>query len=62
MGEYKENSSQVLDILLGRAARDPEFRKKFFSDSQGTLKDLNVPEDIQMLIVRCLTNLTKFQD
>jgi hypothetical protein len=62
MAGRDEKGLQVLEILLRRAAMDPSFRKKLFSDSPSTLKDWDLPIDIRTLIVRFLTNPANLLD
>jgi hypothetical protein len=53
------NDTESLDELLKRAARDPEFRKVFFSNSQQVLKDWGFPIEIRTLIGKCFTEINK---
>jgi hypothetical protein len=49
----------VLDRLLNQAAKDPSFRRKFFSEYEKILKSYDLPEEITVLINKCLTDLAK---
>lgn len=49
----------ALDTLLSQAIKDPGFRRKFFSHYDEILKSHDIPEEITVLISKCLTDLVK---
>ncbi|HEY7108777.1 MAG TPA: hypothetical protein VH415_05060 [Nitrososphaeraceae archaeon] len=59
MEENRQEKLLVLDTLLSRAIKDPVFRRKFFSDYDKMLKSHDMPEQIGILIKKCISDLTK---
>ena len=59
MEEDRQEKLFVLDNLLSRAVKDPIFRRKFFSDYDKMLKSHDMPEEISILIKKCINELTK---
>jgi hypothetical protein len=58
-GKNREENLLALDTLLSRAIKDPIFRRKFFSDYDEILKSHDIPEEITILIRKCLTDFIK---
>jgi hypothetical protein len=59
MEKHRQEKLLALDTLLSRAIKDPSFRRKFFSDYHKILKSYDLPEEIIVLISKCLTDLIK---
>jgi hypothetical protein len=59
MEKHRQEKLLALDTLLARAIKDPSFRRKFFSDYDKILKSHDLPDEITVLITKCLTDLIK---
>jgi hypothetical protein len=59
MEKHRQEKLLALDTLLSRAIKDPSFRRKFFSDYDEILQSHDIPEEITVLIRKCLTDLIK---
>jgi hypothetical protein len=59
MEENRQEKLLLLDTLLSQAVKDPVFRRQFFSDYERILKIHDMPEEISILIKKCLTDFIK---